>query len=405
MRTLRYTSLILVFTWMAQAISQPVSAKTAPAPAKKVPVPSSPPSDPKINDDISELARLISKNDLLGVRVLVKKLGHEWPERGPWLKVRELLHNAPKVGWDVLRAWERIQPPNTNGTAHTQVDELVTSGNELLQQKKFESAFEVYQKAAKLVNQDTKPGKNDNRDLYYFILRQMSESLYGAGRFEDSLTVNLWIPPIYSDYKQILFERMWIAFRAGRIDVANGAIAGQYSSYFGVLEPESYLVQMYIYRKMCREDDYALVIKNLKNLQKKLKTGKFGITRWLKSDLQRRPYLSALNSKTFVSSSRVSDAERLAERKNLLRALYKVFEKDKLRLISEIDRVFAFARLALAASSKELPKIPELPPQTELLRSGLEMWPVSDGEDWLDELGQHIFIGDSQCKSQPPSSK
>ncbi len=44
----------------------------------------------------------------------------------------------------------------------------------------------------------------------------------------------------------------------------------------------------------------------------------------------------------------------------------------------------------------------KLPSQEELFRSGKEMWPVDDAEDWLDELGYQTFIGQSECEQKAP---
>ncbi len=349
-----------------------------------------------------EVLDLISSGDGLSARVAIQKLAKISPDRKTWLRVREVLHRSQWLGWDILRLWERFQPSDFNRPRFTGIDRAIAGSSQFLLQRKFGAAFSGFQRVAKFLRREIDQGNTYNNELYYTVLHLMGQSLYGDGRFEDALTVYGWIPPVYYKYKQVLFEKMWAAFRAGRIDEANGALAAQYSSYFKFLEPESYLVQVYVYRKMCRDKDFSLVLKHVKNFSDKLKSGEYNFVRWLQSDLHRSSYQTVIFSKKVSSSSLVSKADRQAEKERLLSALMRKYESDKSRLEKEIGRVYAFASLALSASANELPKVRKLPSQEELLNSGLEMWPVDDGEDWLDELGNQVFIGESQCKSPSP---
>ncbi len=407
--TLRWLCVGLVCTMTTVAIAQ--SAKRRPAterPTKKM-------EDGFVFEMVSEKQRdtwedmadeihsLIKKGDALGVRVVLKKLAKLKPDKKTWTQVRSWLHESPWIGWDLLRYWEKSQPAEYGRPILSPTDAVIASSAKLLYDKKFEAAFNGFQKVARVIKKDMDKGNVQNRELYYQVLHLMSGALYGSGRFADALLVNTWIPPIYSKYRQVLFERMWAAFRAGRIDIANGAIASQYSSYFNYLEPEAFLVQTYLYRKMCRDGDFQLVIKNLKKFHQNLKSGRFNLSAWLKTDLQYRSYLAMLKKQKYPSASFASNAERLAEKKLVQTVLSKMFALEKARLLREVERIFAFANLALSATTSELPIISKLPPQEELLKSGLEMWPVSDAEDWLDELGHHVFIGESQCRASEPS--
>jgi hypothetical protein len=44
-----------------------------------------------------------------------------------------------------------------------------------------------------------------------------------------------------------------------------------------------------------------------------------------------------------------------------------------------------------------LQPIEKFPHREKMLERGYEIWPVSDGEQWLDELGNQRFMGDSRC--------
>ena len=353
-----------------------------------------------LTDHVEEIRRLSQKEDYLGVRIVIKSLATMGVPTQNWIEVRDMLHETPRFGFDLLRAWEKIGPGKKRFTG---VDKVLQQGAKLYEQKKYEAAFTEFQKAAKAMKRDQKRGNTQNSELYRMTLHLMAQSLFGAGRFQDALTVYSWLPPTYSDYRRAVFERMWAAFRAGKINESVGALASQYSSYFGgFIEPEAYLVQIYIYKKLCREADLQTVLANVKRFKAALESGAYGLREWLHSDVQTKPYLNIIDQTTEPSSDIVVDGERDQERERVLKYLTKRFERDKKRLLLELERVDAFTTLAFSTSSKELPEIEKLPHPDQLLKTGREMWPVDDAEDWLDEIGKHVFIGESQCAKAAP---
>lgn len=199
--------------------------------------------------------------------------------------------------------------------------------------------------------------------------------------------------------RQIQFEKMWTALRAKHFAVAMGAIVSQKSSYFSkYLEPEAYLVQYYLYRRLCREDDVKLVLRDINDFKNMLEKGTFTLEEWAGRDFHTRLLLSlSLNRKRLVNSP-VTAQERKAERTRIRSRLEKSYKRDLVRLRSEMEKVVAYLNLAPDATQKDLPKILEIPGLNKILNSHNEMWPMSDAEDWLDEVGQHVFIGRSECK-------
>jgi hypothetical protein len=191
---------------------------------------------------------------------------------------------------------------------------------------------------------------------------------------------------------------MWAAFRAKRLDLANGAIASQYSSYFSpYLEPESYLIQVYIYKKLCREEDLKKAVTVVKDFQTKLKNNQFTYKDWARNDFDTMALLQLTKQKREVESTFVTAQDRTEEIRRLGEALKKSFESNRKRVQEQLDSVVAYSTLAYSSSKKDLPVIQKLPTPKELSKSGLEFWPIQDGEDWLDEFGGQLFIGDSQC--------
>lgn len=342
-----------------------------------------------------EIFRLVSNNDMLGARVLVFRMSRMAMDARQWREIRELLLRDRRVGWDAIRRWDQADPV---ANRQQKIDVVLEAADKLMQERNFEAAFISYQKVARALKTEMSRGNAQNSDLYLSILHDMAQALYGAGRFKDSFTVYEWIPATYPAYREVLFERMWAAFRVGRIDAANGAIASQYSTYFGeILEPEAYLVQIYLYKKMCRGSDLRLVLRRIDSLRQRLENGAITLGDWARTDFQARVLLPLAAQREQTTSSLVSIEERDSERVRIQGAVQVRFEKSRKRLLTELDRARAFADLAFASTSRDLPLIRKLPSNEELLRSGLEMWPVESGEDWVDELGHHVFIGESQC--------
>lgn len=364
---------------------------------------------------IGEVTRLAGKDDFLGARIVIRKMEPMTLERGEWLEVRRWIHRQPRLGRDLVQEWENVDPlakrraqnPAQNRARATKgIHSEIERTEALFAGKKFEEAFSVYQKIARALKKDFARGNDLNVELYFSILHRMGQSLYASGRFQDALTVYEWIPSTYFSYRQVLFEKMWAAFRAGKIAQANGAIASQYSSYMGSFpEPEAFLVQIYVYRKLCRQKDLSLVLGTAKMFDKNLREGAWGVDDWALSDLHTRALLLLARQEEAPNSAFVTMEDRARERERIRGRLEEEFAAEKKRLLNELGRVFAFGRLAFSSTSKELPPLEKLPSHEELLRSGREMWPVEDGEDWLDEMGNHVFIGESQCASGPESKE
>lgn len=348
-----------------------------------------------LTDYSEEVERLANRGDYLGARAVTRKMMRLKLSAPVWREVRRSLHANPGVGWDLLRDWEKVSP--WKGVP-ADVDRLLAEGVDQLRARKFEEAFSTFQASARIQRREMKDTGLTNTELYALNLHMMARALFGAGRYEDAFRVYNWIPATYSEFRKATFERMWAAFRARRISEAVGALASQHSSYLGpFLEPEAYLVQIYIYRKLCRTEDLKLTLKSVQAFRRALKEQKFELFNWLKSDLNLRTYAVILEQSEGASSDLVSDAERGRERERLTTYLARRFNRERDRLANELERVLAFSTLSFSAKSRELPKIVKLPPPQVLSKTGLESWPVDDGEDWLDELGKHVFNGETQC--------
>lgn len=345
---------------------------------------------------ISALKKADEAGNHLAARITLKRLAAAKPTYAEWAYARSILTRKPIIGFDLLFKWDRIAFTD-NRDAKTQGNEQKVNGwidvsDDLMTKGRFQTAFGYYQYIARYLKKEIVSKNRENNLLYLTTVHSMARALYGAGRFKESLEVYDWLPKNYPRYRQVLFEKMWAAFRASRADVAMGAIASQQSAYFSdFMEPESYLVQLYIYKKICRADKQKQVRNTVLQFKKKLQSGQYTYADWAKSDIETYSLLKLTNAPATTQ-------DEIKERESIKNALISRFEKEKIRLLSQLEQVVAYSYLAVAVDTLQLKKN-ELN-RSVLRRGGSEFWPVDDAEDWVDEIGGHIFIGKSQCTAK-----
>jgi hypothetical protein len=231
----------------------------------------------------------------------------------------------------------------------------------------------------------------------------MGRALYGAGRYEDAFKVYQWIGVKYPLFVQVLFEKMWAAFKAGRVDLALGAIASQRSTYFSkYLPPESYLIQSYLYRRLCRDDDQKQVLDEMNRYETILENPKSDLP--LVHDVNTLVLwqLSNLPKKSTDNLKLISLSLRDQEQAEIKMRLKKASEAARAKTLKDLKSVIAYQQLGGQSDSKlVLQPIEHMKSRDALLKQNLEVWPADSSEEWMDEIGKHVLIGESLCKQQP----
>lgn len=356
--------------------------------------------------NISLILEADKKSDFLAMRVLIKKTFKEGLSVDDWKAIRKILQNRPQLGYDLIYKWDQIPVKNRMLTDKDKViNDLLEIADEQMESELFEGAFTNYQKVAKTIKSELTRGNKDNTLVYSSTIHSMARALYGAGRFKESLEVYTWIDRKYPRYRRVLFEKMWAAFRSGRIDIAMGAIGSQSSSYFSeFLEPESYLVQIYIYKILCREEEIKQIRKLLQNFKSKLtsKSKLYPFEEWAESDIETLSLLrlskSSINPDIYGGGI-VTPSIKRDEKKLISKALESKFQLDKERMISYLDKAKAYSSLAVAADRGAF-YVEKIPDRSRLLSEGKEIWTISDAENWLDEVGYDLYIGESLCQKK-----
>lgn len=349
----------------------------------------------------------VEQGDYLGARVFLKKNLGKISTTSEWLVFRaELMKHADLVGFDLVYAidkkgFEGIAggAPDLNASRNN-ADQLMLSGQ-------FEEAFKIYQRIAQELKRIHKSTNQRSAQvgiefLQPYIYQSMARALYGARRYDESFLVYRWIPNHFSRIREVQFEKMWAAFRGGRIDQALGAIASQSSSYFSVYLPaESYLVQTYLYKRLCRDTDFNMVLRQMRDLRDRLKGSAFSLEEYVKGDLETLVLWRVSETPKGFSGSGVSVAERETERQRILKVLSKAYIGNKTKLFDDLEKALAYVQLTVrAGSSGVLKPIEKMPSRQAFFDLGLEIWPADSREDWIDEIGSHRFMGESLCKKE-----
>lgn len=338
--------------------------------------------------------------DPLSLRILIKKIAKSNLSFRQWSEIRRYIIFNPQVGYDLIYKWERIRPSDLKPSdKENSINDTLDRADQLMIAEKFNESFKAFQEVALYLKDEIKKGRKENLLLYSVTLQSMGRALFGARRLKEAIEVYSWIPKNYPRIRQVIFEKMWTAFKAGRIDLALGAIAAQESSYFAnYLEPESYLIKAYIFKKLCRDQDLKDLQKVITQLKLKIEKGdqKF-FKEWAKSDIE----LLSLSRLTRLkpsedTSTDVTKEDRTKEIQGIKKILYKKYEFDLVRLQRDLTKILAFSNIALGSKDFSFVKHESID-HTKLLAQGDEIWAGNDAEDWVDEIGGHLFIGDSLC--------
>ncbi len=348
----------------------------------------------------SQLLTLEKSKDDLGIRILLREYFKRPIQYKEWRLARTVLGRRPGAGFDLVMAWDRHPSIKKYDTRTVKTINALEKADQMMISKNFDGAFKLYQNVAKYFRAQSKGGvKKSNIQFYYAVLHSMARALYGASRLQEAIEVYSWIPGSYYQTQQILFEKMWTGFRAKRYDIALGAVASQRSAFFSdYLEPETYLVQIYSLKRLCRTEQAKAALDSLKKFYKALQAGNFTYLDWVRRDL----YWSSLQILTtpgpdqIARTDIVSEDRRQIEIKKINERLMAQYKMNKPNLMESLRLVIGYSTLAIR-NEKMLGQVNTLEDPETLRSKGIEWWPAEDTEEWLDEIGSHVFVGQSLC--------
>lgn len=353
------------------------------------------------------LKTLVQSKDYLGLRIVLKAYAVQPKKsKATWLSTRRLLDGTPQVGQDLLLAWKYIAPYPRSATEKKFQDRW-TEAQRLMLKRQFNESAKILEQLVVHARLRIERAKDKTADsyrsdvvLYSYILHSLARAYYGEKEFAKSLQLYDWIPSGYGPFRQVLFEKMWAAYRAGDISRTLAAIASQKSAYFSTfLEPEAYLLQVYMYKRLCRDAELQNVLKELEVFRRQLANGKFDLAAWAKWDSENLAMFNLLDPANLAGRNGVSTEDRKAEMARIVSRLKSVYQKNVARLKQDINQVISFSGMAaLSNTTRQLSPIEKLASRRDILASGYEIWPYDSGEEWIDEIGSQRYLGESRCE-------
>ncbi len=330
----------------------------------------------------STVKKDLESRSYLDARAKIRRQANVTVTASEWKTIRSLLHQYPQIGLDVSKFWESKvpDPANTEDLALTKADALMLDN-------KFDPALKVYTELVNRIRRQPALLQKANRKLYFTLLHSQARALFSLKQYDQALQSYQKIPQTYEGFRQVQFEKMWTAYQAKKWSLAIGAVASQAGGFFApYFEPESYLIQYYIFKRMCREKELAEIIKRAKVLNNSLQAKSLPISKWLKKDVETLIYAQAYTGKG-----------NLDEKRKLEKYLVARYRADLLRLSEQMDSVNSYFDLLKDSADAFVP-IANIVEPTSIFDPKFEKWNVTDKEEWSDEVGGHVFLGQSSCK-------
>ena len=345
--------------------------------------------------------QMLDARDYLGFRCLVKALRLKKLGDADWSAIRaQIANQQDELGYDLLRSWDAMpKAGHIARTSGTNWASAMDQGDQLMLAGRYNDGFTLFQKVARAAQRHS-----EAKAFLPYVYHAMGRALFGAKRNREALEVYSWIPTSYPAFRQVLFEKMWTAFRDGQIDVALGAIASQRSSYFArYMQPESYLLQAYIYRKLCRNDELKGVLSEMAHYEQSLARGE--IEAWSGQDLETASLWRLSHSPLAGEAGKlISLASRQRERGLIYQGLKQEFARQRPLLSKDLRIAKTYVQMArFADSAVSFRPVKRFESREALLKEGLEIWPAGSSEEWADEIGTHRYMGESLCQARAQS--
>ncbi|MFL5815406.1 MAG: hypothetical protein ACJ763_17655 [Bdellovibrionia bacterium] len=367
---------------------------------------------------VGYLATYIKNKDYLAARIMVSRLQAQLKSPSELQRVYWILLSHPDIGEDMISSWQRTMDQaaaaqKKSSSPMASMEKYLNWADSLMYAGQSAAAVDGYQKAAQWLRtrRDQEKAKANPSQLvisgldqiYPYVLHSLARALYADRRYREALEVYSWMKPGYARFHRVLFEKMWTAYYAQRADLALGAISSQHSAYFSdYVDPETYLVQLYLFKRLCRQSETDKILAEVKAFKKKITDGIFTYEDFAKSEVFTQRILRVSEQSADKGDAVVSAAERRAERDRIKTNLSNSFNFSKKSLLENLSLVEAYSTMA-TTPGMELGFEPmrKTTDRDELIRRNLEVWPIeANGEEWADEVGSHFYLGESQCKKE-----
>lgn len=339
----------------------------------------------KFSADLLDLKTSLKEFKLIRAREKIRHMHEAKLSNEQWLLTRDVMHQFPQVGLDFLLKMDHSSPLKPN-----KIDLIIKKADDFMLAEKFREAAIGYQFVLKRITKNKQFKSGRNYQLYWTLIHSLARSFYALKQYEDAFTLYRTIPSSYPFYKQVQFELMWNNYMNERLEYSLGSIATMASGHFSkMLDPEVYLLQYYIYRRMCRDEEVELIKKRVRIYNEALNKFKFPLGNWIKKDVETLVYKQILQN----------GDQKSAEALKLRSVLESRMAVDVRRLQKEFALVGAHLEID-SGKNKKLKPVKNLLSIDQLLSTKNEKWTVEDNEIWVDELGKQVFIQRELCSKE-----
>jgi hypothetical protein len=119
---------------------------------------------------------------------------------------------------------------------------------------------------------------------------------------------------------------------------------------------------------------------------------------WAESGPDTKTLYQLIRQDKKIKSEIVPSIQREEERKRITAVLKQGFANQKPRVLEQLKTMKAYLSLAhMADTAAGLQPVVKFKGRAELLKQKLEIWPADREEEWADEIGSHLFLGESAC--------
>ncbi len=358
--------------------------------------------------DIDKWQTLFTIKDYLAIRMGIKELlkSDQLRKREKlWRQLRELIKGDPIVGQDLRSLWDKLGPRNSK--IQIILEKRLADADQYYEKYDFKRAETVLIGIAKSLVQARHTSKvryQDTQDFELYLKLALARTLYSAGDFKKSALAYSAIPSSFYDFPQVLFERIWANYRAGRNDWALGDLTSLMSGYFGrIPNPEVLIVGIYSAYELCQnklaDQLRRIYVRNLKSLRDDPSTTEiFGadpILLTLKATLENSEYIDKF-SDLFSRPEREAETKRISD--YLTQETAKQREALKVRYQDLLPYLASAPKIAPYLNKKKLAS------RSEIFQGPYNVTQIVKNEIWADEVGYFLYrpTDESDCSNGRP---
>jgi len=356
------------------------------------------------NPWLRRLESLAKSRDYLSVRSEIKfNIAKQKLSAEEMKELRTFIYSTPEIGLDLSYQWDGVERMLTKGSASIFDRSLQVADMKSLK-KDFRGAAQDYARIARQTKADLIALQNSGKSqawgqarlFYSYVLHDLARALYGAGDYAGSLKVYEWIDISYPRFRTVLLEKMWAAIRSRNSPYAIGAWYSMRSPFFSeFMAPEEFLVALDALQTLCLTEEARKLYEEMKSINWGKSPTEAQFRRWVKKDYETLVLFNLASQKPSGELKDKANADRL----NVYKELRRNFSKEYGDIVRSYGRLKAMGFVAqLPESQTQLQSLAPLEVRDSYFKRGLEVWPRTRGEYWLDEIGSHVYLGESQCR-------